>query len=102
VAERLEAAEREEVRGFVRWLYEYSGKRRWADFARLTEVSEYSLSEWRSGRGMPNALNLLRMLEAVSALSPEASQALSHARESAQSATAQAEGLPRVPRRRGQ
>lgn len=55
------ADERAAVQRFVHDLYEQSGCRTWAEFARLVGVSEYSLSEWRSGRGMPNAPNLLRL-----------------------------------------
>jgi hypothetical protein len=100
MAERLDETEREEMRQFVAWLYERSGERTWAKFSRRAKVSEMSLGEWRSGRGMPNALNLLRMLEASDALTDEATMALVHARESAQLAGAPTEGLPRVPRRK--
>jgi hypothetical protein len=49
----------------VRQLYEKSGARTWASFARKAAVSELSLGEWRRGEGMPDAINLLRMLAAA-------------------------------------
>jgi hypothetical protein len=54
----------------VRRLYETSGARTWAAFGRQAGVSELSLSAWRSGREMPGAVNLLRMLAAVGVLGP--------------------------------
>lgn len=68
VAERLSQEERAEVQEFVRWLYARSRERSWAAFARRAGVSELSLSEWRSGRGTPSAMNLLRLLKATDAL----------------------------------
>lgn len=89
--------EREPVRLFVLWMKERSGEETWADFARFVGVSEYSLADWRSKnpeKGMPNAPNLLRMMEAVGALSEEARAALANARERVPIEGARGEGQP--------
>lgn len=67
------------VKALIKELYDAwtpaEGERRsWAAFARYARVSEYSLTEWRSGRGAPSATNLLRLLEAVGWLDREGSQ----------------------------
>jgi transcriptional regulator with XRE-family HTH domain len=68
VAERFTPEEREEVRAVIHRLYELSGQRSWAALARSAGVSEYSLAEWRKGKGQPSALNLLRLLSATGVL----------------------------------
>lgn len=70
LADKYLPEEREAVRDLLLRIYAMSGARSWAAFARLAGVSEFSLTSWRSGREMPGAVNLLRMLCAVGVLGP--------------------------------
>jgi transcriptional regulator with XRE-family HTH domain len=70
VAGKYTAGERAQVQQFIERLYERSGARSWAAFARQAGVSELGLSAWRSGREMPGAVNLLRLLAAVGLIGP--------------------------------
>jgi len=65
---RRSSSENDEVREYIRALYKQSGYTSWAAFARAAEVSEFSLSEWRSGRGTPQAASFLKILRAAGAL----------------------------------
>jgi hypothetical protein len=70
LAEKYLPQERAAVQAFVRRLYDASGARTWASFARQAGVSEMSLAGWRAGREMPGAVNLLRLLAAVGVIGP--------------------------------
>jgi hypothetical protein len=68
VAQELSEAEREAVKAFLRNLVEQAGFPRW-ELAFTAGLSEMSLHEWLSPKGsLPNALNLLRLLQATDAL----------------------------------
>lgn len=71
--ERLTPDQRAQVKELIRVLYKLSSAKRWADFARLAGVSEYSLAEWRSDKDptLPNSYNLLLMLRAVGIVDDE-------------------------------
>lgn len=73
--ERLTDAERAEIQKLIVELYEAweppAGVRKsWAAFARHVGVSEYSLTDWRAGRGTPAANNLIKILRAGGKVSP--------------------------------
>lgn len=61
--------ERAAVQRFVGQLYERSGARSWAAFARQAGVSDLSLNGWKQGREMPGAVNMLRLLAAAGVIS---------------------------------
>ena len=63
--ERMTPEEKAEITALIHALYDASGDPTWAAFARRAGVSEYSLSDWRSGRGAPSAINLLRLQRAA-------------------------------------
>src|SRR5207248_2671384 len=62
--------EREAVRELVDRIFRESGAQTAARFARHIGVSELSLSGWRTGREMPDAVNLLRLLHAAGVVGP--------------------------------
>lgn len=57
--------EKAEVTALIHALFKASGERSWAAFARRAGVSEYSLADWRAGRGGPSGINLLRLQRAA-------------------------------------
>lgn len=69
MAQELSEEERQAVKAFLHNLYERSAfTSRW-ELAGAAGISELSLNEWLSPRGsLPNALNLLRLLQATEAL----------------------------------
>lgn len=70
-SQRHTDADREAVRAFIHALYEQSGQPSWAAFAREARVGEFGLADWRNGRGMPDAVNFLRLLDAAGPLRAE-------------------------------
>jgi hypothetical protein len=69
VAQELSEEERAAVKEFLQNLYEQSGfTSRW-ELAGAAGLSEMGINEWLSPKGsLPNALNLLRLLQAADAL----------------------------------
>src|SRR5262245_62194816 len=69
VAQELSEQEKQAVKAFLQHLYEESPfMSRW-DLAYAAGLSEVSVNEWLSPKGsLPNALNLLRLLQATDAL----------------------------------
>lgn len=68
---RYSDADRQTVRDFIHDLYRRSGQPTWAAFARDAQVGEFGLADWRNGRGMPDAVNLMRLMVASGALASE-------------------------------
>ena len=58
-------AERDEVQGLVRWLYEKSGCTSWATFANRAGVLPSSMSDWSRGENAPSSYNLVKMMRAA-------------------------------------
>jgi hypothetical protein len=69
VAQELSEEEKAAVKTFLRNLYEQSRfTSRW-ELATAAGLSEMGINEWLSPKGsLPNALNLLRLLQATDAL----------------------------------
>jgi len=70
-----------EVARFVDWLYEQGGFATWAEFASAAGVHWASLSDWHTGKKMPDGWNLYRLIKAAGGHGVEETRAIEHVAE---------------------
>lgn len=71
MAARRSPKQRAEVAKFIDELFETSTSETWAEFASAAGVHWASLSDWHTGKSVPDGYNLLRLIRAAG-VSPEA------------------------------
>jgi hypothetical protein len=65
VAARRSASQRTQVADFIRDLYERSGCGTWSEFAKKAGVHWAAISDWQTGKVVPDGWNLLSLIRAA-------------------------------------
>lgn len=65
MAAKRTAEQKSETARFVEDLFKASGYTTWADFARAADVHWASLSDWKTGKSVPDGWNLLSLVKAA-------------------------------------
>ncbi len=66
MAAKRSSAQRDELAAFVQHLYAESGAATWKEYADRAQVHWASLSDWQTGKSVPDGWNLYRLIQAAS------------------------------------